>query len=85
MNFTDWLGFLGVFILLIAFLLNLLNILSKSSIIYMLLNIIGAGIACIASVLIHYLPFIILEGVWTLVSIGGLLQTLIKKNKNPLP
>jgi hypothetical protein len=81
MNFTDWLGFLGVFILLIAFLLNLLNVLSKNSILYMLLNIVGAGIACVASILIHYLPFIILEGVWTIVSIGGFLQTIIRKEK----
>jgi hypothetical protein len=81
MNFTDWLGFLGVFILLIAFLLNLLNVLAKDSLVYMLLNIVGAGIACVASILIHYLPFIILEGVWTIVSIGGLIQTLIKKRK----
>lgn len=79
MNFTDWLGFLGVFILLIAFLLNILNILAKNSILYMLMNIIGAGIACVASILIHYLPFIILEGIWTLVSIGGFVQTIRRK------
>lgn len=80
MNFTDWLGFLGVFILLIAFLLNIINILAKDSILYMLMNSIGAGIACAASILIHYLPFIILEGVWTLVSIGGLIRTVIRKH-----
>jgi hypothetical protein len=78
MNISDWTGFLGVFILLIAFFLNIVNVLHKNSYAYMLLNIIGAGIACVASILIHYLPFIILEGIWTIVSIGGLIQTLAK-------
>jgi hypothetical protein len=78
MNISDWVGFLGVFILLIAFFLNIINVLHKNSYAYMLMNIIGAGIACVASILIHYLPFIILEGIWTLVSIGGFIQTLLK-------
>lgn len=81
MKGTDWIGFLGVAILLVAFLLNLINILHKNSNIYMLLNIIGAGIACAASVLINYLPFIILEGIWTLVSIGGFIQSLKTKKR----
>ncbi|HRG38631.1 MAG TPA: hypothetical protein PK289_08875 [Bacteroidia bacterium] len=80
MKFTDWLGFTGVFILLIAFFLNLINVLHKNSITYMLLNIIGAGIACAASVLIHFMPFIVLEGTWTLVSLIILIKNLINKN-----
>jgi hypothetical protein len=78
MNISDWIGFLGVFILLIAFFLNIINVLHKNSYAYMLMNIIGAGIACAASILIHYLPFIILEGIWTIVSIGGFIQALAK-------
>ena len=77
MKFTDWLGFLGVTILLIAFFLNLINVLNKNGITYMVLNIIGAGIACAASIAINYLPFIILEGVWTLVSVAILLKSLM--------
>jgi len=38
------------------------------------MNIAGAGLACYASYLINYLPFIILEGVWTFVSIIALLR-----------
>jgi len=79
MNFTDWLGFTGVFILLIAFFLNLINVLHKNSITYMLLNIIGAGIACAASIFIHFIPFVVLEGTWTLVSVVILIHTLKKK------
>ena len=73
MTLTDWIGFTGVTILLVAYFLNLRNIITKDSFIYLLLNLIGAGIACLASVLLKYLPFIILEGSWTIVSAIGLM------------
>ena len=79
MTITDWTGSIGVTILLVAFLLNLLGKIKKESFSYLFLNTIGAGTACIASVMLHYLPFIILEGCWTLVSVIGLLALL--KNK----
>ncbi|WP_367753071.1 hypothetical protein [Flavobacterium sp. WC2430] len=79
MTTTDWVGFIGVTILLIAFFLNLNDTIKKESIIYLSLNFIGAGIACFASLLLHYLPFIILEGSWTLVSAYGLLHYFRKK------
>lgn len=80
-NINDVIGFIGVFILLIAFLLNLLGKLSQNSIGYILLNIIGAGLACLASVLINYVPFIILEGTWTLVSLVALINYFKKSSK----
>lgn len=42
-------GSIGVGMLLIAFLLNLLNILSQEGYPYVLMNIAGAGLACYAS------------------------------------
>jgi hypothetical protein len=75
---NDWTGFTGVTILLLAFLLNLSGKISKDGLLYILLNIIGAGLACLASCLIHYLPFIILEAAWTLVSLMALVKFLIK-------
>jgi len=77
---NDIIGFTGVFILLVAFLLNLLKRISQNSLVYIILNIIGAGMACLASVLINYIPFIILEGTWTLVSVGALINYLRKKD-----
>ena len=74
MNASDWIGFMGVTILLLAFLLNLIGKLKQSDLLYISMNIVGAGIACLASVLIQYVPFIILEGAWTLVSIYGLIN-----------
>jgi hypothetical protein len=72
MTITDWVGSVGVAILLIAFFLNLRGSLSKDSIAYILMNVVGAGMACVASILLKYLPFIVLEGAWTLVSLISL-------------
>lgn len=79
MNSTDWIGFIGVTILLVAFFLNLNNTIKKEGLIYLFLNFIGAGVACFASFLLDYLPFIILEGSWTLVSAIGLFNYFRKK------
>ncbi len=80
MTATDWIGFIGVTILLIAYLLNLAGKIAKDDALYLWLNFIGAGTACLASVLLHYMPFIILEGVWTIVSLVGIFQRNIKKS-----
>ena len=72
MNYSSIVGSLGVTILLVAFFLNLFGYLSQRSKVYVLLNLIGAGLSCYASVLIDYWPFIVLEGCWALVSIAGL-------------
>jgi hypothetical protein len=78
MNITDWIGFTGVALLLLAFLLNLRNVIHQNSLPYLLLNSVGAGLACLASVLLAYWPFIILEGCWTLVSLIGLGRLVLK-------
>ena len=79
LNFNDWLGFAGVTILLVAYLLHQLNKLSKDGLLYILMNIVGAGIACFASYLIHYLPFMILEATWMMASVVALIKMLAEK------
>ena len=74
LTFNDWIGFTGVLILLLAYLLNLAGKMSKDGLLYIALNIVGAALACLASWLIHYLPFVLLEGTWTLVSLGALIR-----------
>ena len=69
-------GSLGVAILLLAFVLNMLKIIRTESLSYLLLNFVGAGIACFASWLIPYFPFVILEGVWAVVSLVSLVKHL---------
>ena len=76
MTITDIIGFSGVFLLLLAFFLNLINVLRMNSPWYLLLNLAGSGLACLASVFLHYIPFIILESIWALVSLVALIRSL---------
>lgn len=78
MNFADILGSVGVGILLIAFVLNLLKRLKTVGFMYSLLNFLGASLSGYASLLIHYLPFVVLEAVWTLVSLMGMINSIKK-------
>ncbi len=72
MNLTDWIGSTGVLLLLIAFVLTLVNKISKDSITYLLMNFAGSALAAIASYLLRYIPFIILELAWMSASLLGL-------------
>jgi hypothetical protein len=74
MSFSEIMGSLGVAMLLFAYMLNMLKIIKAESLPYILLNFIGASIACFASWLIPYFPFVILEGVWAVVSLVSLVQ-----------
>jgi hypothetical protein len=78
MDTVDWVGFIGVSLILLAYILNVLGKLKHKDLTFILLNLIGAGMACMASVLMEYIPFIVLEGVWTIVS----LITLLKYKRN---
>jgi nucleoside recognition membrane protein YjiH len=79
MNTVDWIGFVGVFQILLAYVLNIFGKLEKKDLTFILLNLIGASLACVASILMKYMPFIILEGAWALVSLIALLK-YIKAN-----
>ena len=74
MSFNDWIGTIGVGLILIAYFCSTFNWLSSQSRIFFLLNTIGAGMSCFASYLINYWPFVVLEGTWTIVSLIGLLK-----------
>ncbi len=71
-------GSVGVGTLLVAFLLNLLRLLSQDGYAYIMMNIVGAGLACYASVMIGYVPFVILEAVWMLVAVVGLARLVVR-------
>lgn len=74
MNNIDWIGFIGVFQILLAYILNVIGKIKSNDLTFILLNLMGAGMACFASVLMKYIPFIILEGLWTIVSLISLLK-----------
>lgn len=71
MTYSSWVGAIGVTLLLAAFFLHLFGFIPQGKL-YIVLNIIGAGLSCYASVLIRYWPFVVLEACWVLVSLAGL-------------
>ena len=76
MSISDIIGSLGVTLLLVAYFMSLFKFLRSESKLYGLLNFIGAGLACYASVMIGFIPFVILEGIWALVALMGMFRKL---------
>ena len=76
MTYNDFIGTLGVTLILMAYFLNTTRLIRKNEKLFYTMNVIGAGLAFYASLLINYWPFVILEGAWTLVSIYGLMRTM---------
>jgi len=73
-EFAVIMGSIGVSLLLLAFFINLFKILMQDNKIYVIMNILGAGISCYASILIGFIPFVILEGIWAIVAVIGLMK-----------
>ena len=76
---SDIIGSIGVTLMLVPFILNIADKLSNDSPFYVVLNLIGSSLACIASVMIQYTPFIILEGTWAIIS-GWALYVYFKRD-----
>jgi hypothetical protein len=76
MTYNDIIGSIGVWLILFAYFLNTAGVIKKDKRLFYVMNIFGAALACYASFLIDYWPFVILEGIWTLVSIYGLMRAM---------
>lgn len=76
---ADVIGSIGVLLLLAAFALNAFGRLASDSRWYSLANVVGAGLATVASALIGYLPFVVLEGTWCLVALARLVRPPIAR------
>ena len=74
MALSDWIGTIGVSLLLIAFALNIGGKLSATSKTYLLLNIAGAGLAGVSSYMINFWPFVVLESVWVIATVFALIK-----------
>ena len=74
MTTSDIIGSIGVALLLIAYFMNLFKLLGQESKVYGIMNVAGAGLACYASVMIGFIPFVILEGMWAIVALIGMLR-----------
>ena len=83
MHLGDAVGATGVALLLLAFALNLAGRLPAGSRLYAALNAVGAGLACWASWLIGFMPFVVLEGTWCLAALWALVRPRESANVPP--
>lgn len=74
MTTSNIIASLGVALLLVAYFLNLFQLLPQESRAYGFLNVFGAGLACSASLMIGFIPFVILEGIWAIVALIGMFR-----------
>jgi hypothetical protein len=70
-------GFAGVGLLLLAFVLNLAKVVSAEGVLYLGLNLVGAGLACVSSWMIDFMPFVLLEGTWAVATLVALVRVAI--------
>lgn len=77
----DLLASIGVAILLAAFFANLVGWLSAKSKPYLFLNVVGAGMAAYASWGIDFMPFVVLEGTWCIVSLMSLARMYLTASR----
>ena len=75
MTYNDWIGTLGVGIILLAYFFNTTKMVPENGKLFFVLNTLGGAVSCYAAVLIDFIPFVVLEAIWTVVSIYGLIKT----------
>jgi len=81
MSVSYSLGTVGVSLLLVAFLLILFKKIQVDSVSYILLNMVGAALCGVSAYLISFYPFVVLEGVWVLVSLYALFKNVPRGTK----
>ena len=75
MQMVDIINSAGVSLILIAFFLLTLKYVTQDSKVYLLLNIVGAGLACYGAWMMGSIPFVVLEATWVVVSFIGLFKS----------
>lgn len=79
MHYNDFIGTIGVGLILLAYCCNTFSFITRDGRLFFAMNMLGAALACYASLLINYWPFVILEGTWTLVSVIAFVKTFNTK------
>ncbi len=82
MDVSVLVGSSGVGLLLLSFILVLFKLLRADSRVYSLMNFAGALLAGYASLMIHYLPFVVLEGAWAAVALAGVVTSIVRARTN---
>jgi hypothetical protein len=75
MTYNDWIGTIGVGIILLAYFFNTTKMVPENGKLFFLLNVVGGALSCYAAVLINFIPFMVLEAIWTIVSVYGLFNS----------
>lgn len=73
-GYATFVGSTGVTLLLVAFLMNLMKRMRSDPWLYLGMNVAGAGLACYSSYLISFMPFVVLEGTWTVVTVVAMVK-----------
>lgn len=71
MSYNDIIGTIGVGLVLLAYFLNTFKMIAENGKLFFALNIAGGALSCYAAILLVFWPFIILEAIWTVVSVIG--------------
>ena len=71
-GFTDFLGNVGVVLIIIDYLLLQLNRISSNSLSYSLLNAVGASLIIISLIFNFNLSAFLMEAIWVVISLFGL-------------
>ena len=74
---------LGAALILAGFILSQRNVLDARSYAYLLLNLSGAAILAVLAFQVQRWGFVLLEGVWALVALAGLIGRLLAKQPAP--
>lgn len=72
MTYNDWIGTIGIGLVLLAYFLNTMKWIPENGKFFFILNVVGGALSCYAAVLINFIPFVVLEAIWTIVSAYGL-------------
>ena len=72
-------GLVGVALMLAAFFLGIFKFVKVDSKTYIILNIIGPGLATYYAYLVNAIPFVIFEGVWTIFATYKFITVIIPR------
>jgi hypothetical protein len=75
----------GALLILAGFILSQRNLLDADSYLYLMLNLTGAAILVVLAFQGQRWGFVLLEGVWALVALAGLILRLVRKEPTARP
>ena len=76
---------LGALLILAGFVLSQRNLLDADSYVYLILNLTGGALLAVLAFQSQRWGFVLLEGVWTLVALVGLIARLVRKEPTATP